>query len=81
MTALQFWVMLDQWGFAVARALLTMLWQSSILFVATAALAWMLRRRPASVRCMLWLAALMLAPMLPFLTSVATHSAALNCRF
>ncbi len=71
------WLMaLDQWGFATIRLLLAALWQSSILFVAIAVLAWILRKRRTSVRHSLWVAALFVAPLLPLLASVASRAGA-----
>ena len=69
MSALAGWAMLDQWGFAAMRYLLSVLWQSSILFAAALALTSALRRRPASVRHAAWVSALLLAPVLPLLAS------------
>jgi hypothetical protein len=60
---------LDRLGFAAMQYLLSALWQSSLLFAATFALAWFLRKRRASVRHLIWVAALLLAPLLPVLTS------------
>jgi len=73
MNASHFWVALDHWGFSVAWVLLTVLWQSSILFVAIMLLARLLRRRRATVRHGLWVAALVAAPLLPLLTLAASH--------
>jgi hypothetical protein len=67
---------LDRLGFAAMRYLLSALWQSSLLFVATFALAWFLRKRRASVRYLIWVAALLVAPLLPVLTSGVRHAGA-----
>jgi thiol-disulfide isomerase/thioredoxin len=67
---------LDHWGFSVARVLLTVLWQSSIVFAAVAALSWLLRKRRAGVRHALWLTALLVAPVLPLLTMVVSQAGA-----
>jgi len=65
---------LDAWGFAAMRMLLAALWQSSVLFAALGAVAWALRRRRASARHALWVGALLLAPLLPLLTALATRA-------
>jgi beta-lactamase regulating signal transducer with metallopeptidase domain len=76
MNAAEVWASLDAWGFAVMRGMLTLLWQSSILFAATLALGWALRKRRAAVRHTLWLSALLLTPFLLPLTWLATHGGA-----
>jgi len=58
---------LDRAGFETIRTLLGVLWQSSILLGAAAVLAVTLRRRGASVRHVLWTAALLAVPALPLL--------------
>ena len=73
MTVIEFMSILDEAGFAAARILLTALWQSSILIIAVGALTWKLRRRQASIRCALWIAALLAAPFLPFLKSFVAY--------
>ncbi len=72
---------LDAWGFSVARFLLCVLWQSSLVFAATLLISRMLRRRRPSVRHALWVGALLLAPLLPFLTSGAQHAGAPQASF
>ena len=67
MISIEQWTSLDAHGFAVLRILLAVLWQSSILFLAIAAVTWMLRKRRASARHAVWLAALILAPLFPLL--------------
>jgi beta-lactamase regulating signal transducer with metallopeptidase domain len=59
---------LDELGFPTMRYLLSALWQSSLLFAATFALSYLLRRRRAAVRHALWALALLMAPFLPLLT-------------
>ena len=76
MISIEQWTSLDAHGFALFRILMAVLWQSSILFLAIAAVTWMLRKRRASARHAVWLAALILAPLLPLLTSFATWSGA-----
>jgi len=73
MNASHFWIALDHWGFSAARVLLTVLWQSSILFLATMVLGRLLRRRRATLRHALWVAALLAAPLLPVLTLAGSH--------
>ena len=58
---------LDRAGFLAARVLLSVLWQSSILLVAAALIACALRRRRASARHVLWISAVLAAPVLPLL--------------
>ncbi len=58
---------LDRAGFEAVRAMLAVLWQSSILLATAALMAWALRRRRASVRHGLWVSALLVAPLLPVL--------------
>ena len=67
---------LDEWGFTVMRFLLTVLWQSSILLVATAVIARALRNRRASARHTLWLSALLVAPLLPVLAALVPFTGA-----
>jgi HEAT repeat protein/beta-lactamase regulating signal transducer with metallopeptidase domain len=65
---ISFLASLDEWGFPAMRYLLSALWQSSLLFAATFALAYFLRRRRAAVRHAVWALALLMAPTLPLLT-------------
>ena len=51
------WAVLDRAGFVAMGLLLSVAWQSSLLFGATALLAWALRRRSVAVRHALWAAA------------------------
>jgi beta-lactamase regulating signal transducer with metallopeptidase domain/peroxiredoxin len=80
MNALHFWVVLDHWGFSVARLLLTVLWQSSILFLVIMLLARLLRGRRATLRHALWVAAVLVAPLLPLLTLAASRAGAPQAR-
>ena len=73
MTPSPAWLRFDAFAFEAMRLLLAALWQSSILFLAVALLAWTLRRRRPSARCALWIAALCLAPLLPLLASLAAR--------
>ena len=59
---------LDSLGYDGARMLISLLWQSTIVFVVCGGLGFLLRKRNASTRHTLWTAALM---SLPFLTIVA----------
>jgi len=66
--ALQTWLTtFDEVGFLSMRILLSVLWQSSILLAGAALLGWVLRRRPASVRCAVWVSAVLMVPLLPVL--------------
>ena len=70
------WPALDQFGYSTMRVLLGALWESSILLAAIGALTWFLRKRRASVRHALWVAGLVIAPLLPFMAAAALHSGA-----
>ncbi|MBI5093336.1 MAG: M56 family metallopeptidase [Candidatus Hydrogenedentes bacterium] len=65
------WATLDQWGFAAARYLLEALWRSTLVFAAVAALSAVLRRYTPRARRALWLVALLIAPALPLLSTLA----------
>ena len=67
---------LDRIGFDAMRLVLGVLWQSSILLVVIGVLAWALRRRRASVRHTLWVAALLAGPLLPLVGAAAFRSGA-----
>ena len=71
MNAVALWGELDRLGFEAVRLLLSVLWQSSVLLAAVALLACVLRRRRANVRHALWVAALLLAPLLPLMARAA----------
>ena len=62
------WRALDVRGYEFARFLLSLLWQSSILLLGVAALAFLLRRQPARVRHALWLVGLLCVPLLPLIS-------------
>ena len=72
MSASACWAWLDGAGFQTMRVLLSLLWQSSILLAAAALLSGVLRRRRASVRCAVWIVALLVVPMLPLLNWAAS---------
>jgi len=63
---------LDGAGFGTLRVLLSVLWQSSILLGAAGLLVLLLRRRSASLRHAVWVAALCAAPVLPLLAWAAS---------
>lgn len=71
MNSTAWWTTLDQAGFVAIRFLLSVLWQSSILLVATAVVCWWLRGRRAAVRQSLWIMALLAAPLLPLIAAGA----------
>ena len=73
MNATDWWGTLDSIGFGTARLLLSVLWQSSIPLAAAGLLAFVLRRRRASVRHTLWVAALVLTPLLPLVALGASR--------
>lgn len=66
----------DRAGFEAARLGISVLWQSSILLAAVAAIAYAIRRRRAAVRHALWASALLMAPLLPLLGWVASSARA-----
>ncbi len=59
---------LDGIGFFTVRTLLSLLWQSSILLGAVGILTLMLRHKRVSIRYSLWLAAVIVIPVIPLLT-------------
>ena len=59
---------LDGTGYLVIRAILSILWQSTILLAAAGALAWVIRKRGDSVRHTIWTAAVLALPLLPLLS-------------
>jgi Zn-dependent protease with chaperone function len=67
MNVAHWFAMLDRVGFEVARVLLSLLWQSSILLVAAGLLALALRGRRASARHAVWAVAVLTVPLLPLL--------------
>ena len=68
MSALDTWAWLDARGYAAFGYLLSVLWQSSLLFVFAGGVAWALRKRRPRLRHALWLCAVLLAPLLPLLS-------------
>jgi Leucine-rich repeat (LRR) protein/beta-lactamase regulating signal transducer with metallopeptidase domain/tetratricopeptide (TPR) repeat protein len=62
------WAWLDVRGYEIARFLLSLLWQSSILLLGMAAVGYLLRRQPARVRHVLWLVGLLCMPLLPLMS-------------
>ncbi len=56
-------------GAEFARYALAFLWQSTLLFLAVGIVCRFLRNRPARVRCLVWLSALLIAPTLPVLSN------------
>ena len=68
------WDQLDVLGFEAMRVLLSVLWQSSILLGAAGLLVFALRRRSAAIRHRVWTAALLLTPLIPVLTWLASQT-------
>ncbi len=68
------WDQLDALGFEAMRVVLSILWQSSILLGAAGLLVFALRRRTAALRHRVWTAALLLTPLIPVLTWVASQA-------
>ena len=65
---------LDAVGFETVKILLSLLWQSSILLGAVGLLTYALRHRRASLRHQLWVAALLITPVLPLLSWIASQA-------
>ncbi|MHB9027937.1 MAG: M56 family metallopeptidase [Candidatus Latescibacterota bacterium] len=63
---------LDSAGFITMRMLLSVLWQSTALFAACGALAFFLRRRNETVRHAVWVITLILLPLLPLFSWMAS---------
>lgn len=68
------WDQLDALGFEAIRIMLSILWQSSILLGAAGLLVYALRRRSAAIRHRVWTAALLLTPLIPALTWLASQT-------
>ena len=68
------WDQLDAIGFDAIRVMLSVLWQSSILLGAAGLLVYALRRRSAAIRHRVWTAALLLTPLIPALTWLASQT-------
>ncbi|MCH8824839.1 MAG: PD40 domain-containing protein [Planctomycetes bacterium] len=68
------WDQLDAIGFDAIRIMLSILWQSSILLGAAALLVYALRRRSAALRHRVWASALLLTPLIPALTWLASQT-------
>jgi len=60
---------LDSTGYSIMKALVSILWQSSILLLSVGIISYFLRHRNPSVRFILWVSAILLIPLLPFITS------------
>jgi len=59
---------LDNIGFIVVRALLSILWQSSILLCAIGLIIYLLRHRKDTVGHILWVGAVIMIPLIPLLS-------------
>ncbi len=68
------WETLDAIGFETVKIFLSLLWQSSVLLGAVGLLTYALRHRRASLRHQLWVAALLITPVLPLLTWIASQA-------
>lgn len=68
--------MFDEVGFESARILISVLWQSSVLFGGVAVLSWMLRGRGASARRALWVCGVLAVPVLPLLVCLGALAGA-----
>lgn len=58
----------DLIGFELVRTLLSILWQSSIVFLVVLILTYLLRHQRAKIRHIIWVCALLAVPALPVLT-------------
>jgi beta-lactamase regulating signal transducer with metallopeptidase domain/thiol-disulfide isomerase/thioredoxin len=58
----------DSFGFTVMRMMLSVLWQSAILFAMVWFLTFLLRKKGPTVRHVLWTLAVLLLPLIPLLT-------------
>ncbi len=68
------WDQLDALGFETMRVVLSVLWQSSVLLGAAGLLVFALRRRSAAIRHRVWTAGLLLTPLIPVLTWLASQT-------
>ena len=59
---------LNSLGFSIMKTIISVLWQSTILLGAVWLLSGVLHRKSPSVRFNLWLAAILIIPVLPILT-------------
>ncbi|MHB9031286.1 MAG: M56 family metallopeptidase, partial [Candidatus Latescibacterota bacterium] len=64
---------MDAAGFALVKAFLSLLWQSCLLFAAVVVLSWMLRKKRAALRHLLWTGALFALPLLPLFSHLAAN--------
>ena len=67
---------LNQGGYALANYLLSVVWQSSVLLMGVWGLTRLLRKHRAAVRHRLWLAALLLVPVLPLIAAAIQRAGA-----
>ncbi len=74
MIASSLWNQLDALGFEAIRVVLSILWQSSVLLGAAGLLVFALRRRSGAIRHRVWTAALLLTPLIPVLTWLASQT-------
>jgi len=60
--------LIDRIGYEIFLSSLSLMWQSSILFLCAVAASWLLRHRSDSVRHAIWLTLLVILPVLPAIT-------------
>ena len=65
---------LDALGYDVIRVLGSLVWQSTVLIVAGAVVAALLRRKSSAVRARVWIVVLCAIPLLPFFGMLADHA-------
>jgi len=68
MNAAEWLIRLDGIGFHTVRILLSILWQSSIVFIAALILTRILYKRSAALRHLIWVGAVLAVPLIPPLT-------------
>jgi len=64
----------DSGGFQVFRVMISILWQSSIVFGAVFGITLVLKRNRAAVRHAIWVAALLAVPVIPVLSLILTSA-------
>jgi len=64
----------DSFSYHIIRILFSALWQSSVLFMAVGVLVYILRRGKETVRHVLWVAAILIMPLLPFISWMLSNA-------
>jgi len=71
----------DSGGFQVFRVMISILWQSSIVFGAVFGITLVLKRNRAAVRHAIWVAALLAVPVIPVLSLILTSAGTAHSRY